>query len=282
MRIGIEEIINRSGELLIMPSVARKVIGLVSQMGTTAKELATVLIADQAITARLLRMVNSPFYGVGKKVTKVSEAVVLLGFDAVKSLVLTVSIKNTCKTPGVAEKLMWEHSIGVAVASAYIAKQLQIPKYEELFIAGLLHDVGRVPIYKVISGEYNELLKNLSTYSDITNKEKEKFGFTHADIGGKIVDSWNLPEELEEIIKNHHSFNEPIPDDIKDKKAVAIISLANKICWKLKIGFDSPIEEINMGELLELKELELPSNFFDSHSPEIIKDYEGEKQLFED
>jgi len=282
MRIGIEEIINRSGELLIMPSVARKVIGLVSQMGTTAKELATVLIADQAITTRLLRMANSPFYGVGKKVTKVSEAVVLLGFDAVKSLVLTVSIKNTCKTPSVAEKLMWEHSIGVAVASAYIAKQLQVPKYEELFIAGLLHDVGRVPIYKIIPGEYNELLKNLSTYSDITNKEKEKFGFTHADIGGKIVDSWNLPEELEEIIQNHHSCTESIPDYIKDKKAVAIISLANKICWKLKIGFDSPIEEMNMEELLELKELELPSNFFDSHSPEIIKAYEGEKQLFED
>ncbi len=281
MKISIDEIIDNTGELLIMPFIASKVIGLVSQTGTTAQELSKILIADQAITTKLLRMVNSPFYGVCKKVTKISEAIVLLGFDAVKSLVLTVSIKNICRSPDINEKLMWEHSIGVAVSAAYLAKQLGIVKYEELFIAGLLHDVGRVPIYKSLLKEYNQLLYELDDYSKVCDYEKERFGFTHAEVGGKIINKWNLPEVLEEITTYHHSFPDTIPENIKNKKVIAIVSLANKICWKLSIGFNKTME-IEFEAQPEFEILSLPPDFFKENITNIRQVYREQKNLFED
>src|SRR5262245_53328995 len=154
----IQAIVRSTGDLPPMPQVAGRVNQLASDPKSSASDFRRILEADQAMTARVLRMANSAFYGLNHRVTSLTHAVVVLGFKTLQSLVVASASKNlyggAAEGLGLTEKRLWEHSIGTAFACRLIATEVRYPGVEPAFVGGLLHDIGKAVLNVRMTKEY--------------------------------------------------------------------------------------------------------------------------------
>jgi HD-like signal output (HDOD) protein len=240
-RVGnLEQLIERTLDIPTIPVVAHRVIAATSDPNSTASQLSKIVEADQGISARILRVCNSSLYGLTRKVTSLQQAITILGFRELKHLVVSASTKNLYKTFGPVEQAMWAHSTGAALASHMIAETMY-PKLRELaFLAGQMHDVGKVVIKNHMPKQFEEVQKAALT-RNVIDVEAEILGFSHADVGSLIMKRWNMPEAIEATAFHHHdlSLAESIaPDHIR---LIACVAIANHLCHVLGIG--SPVED---------------------------------------
>lgn len=185
-----------------LPGVVQVVSTMVEDSDTSAKQLATVISRDQVLSARILRMVNSPFYGFPGRISSVTHALVLLGFNVVKGLILTTSVFENL---GKDAKQLWQHSLGVAFISRRMAKELKMPDPDEFMVAGLLHDIGKVILAHLTPEEYAAIRKVASVkHIHISEAEKQVLGVTHTDVAGWVAVKWNLPGRLQDALIFHH------------------------------------------------------------------------------
>lgn len=188
-----------------LPGIVSKLNSLVENNKSSLHEMARLVSSDQVISARILRLANSPSYGF-YRVSTISNAMILLGVDVVKSLILSSSIFEIMENSILG---LWEHSLGAGVAANIIAKRLRLPECEEISTAALLHDIGKVIIRLKLEEEYENLLRNneeKGTASDFI--ERQNFGTDHAEVGGWLAQNWNLPEKLSVPIRYHHNVDE--------------------------------------------------------------------------
>jgi putative nucleotidyltransferase with HDIG domain len=201
-------------------------------------------------------VVNSPLYGFPRKISSVTEAIAILGFNAVKNLALSISVFDIfgdSKGPnGFDRKKFWEHSIGCAAAGKVLAKYIGYPEQEELFVAGLLHDIGKVVLDKFFHEMFQQII-DLVQEKDILmlEAEREILGFTHAEVGQELMKRWNLPSRLTEPIGYHH---QPMKSQ-GFAKETAVIHLADILCRALDLGSggDNKIPEIDKEAWKKLK-----------------------------
>ncbi len=231
--------LNEIQELPTLPTIVNKVLTISNSPNSTAKDLNRVISQDQALASKTLKLVNSAYYGFPRTVTRITEAVVILGFNAVKKLALSASVCGFVATSdkGTERKQLWKHSVGAAVASTIIAKRAKIAgEAEDFFITGLLHDIGII-----IEDQFfhEEFIKALSVADEriipIELAEKEVFGADHAIIGKKITEIWKLPSRMGNIIGFHHQPQYAFGDTKKD---TCVIYFADLICKLKKFGFD--------------------------------------------
>lgn len=186
-----------------LPGVVQKIRTMVDSPTISAVDVGRVISSDQVLSARVLKLINSAFYGFPGRISSVSHGIVLLGFNVVKGLVLTASVFDM-----MAERMvgLWEHSLGTAITSLILARRVNHPEPEELFVAGLLHDIGKVVINVMIEDEAAEINK-LVEEGELTKFEAEKaiLGVTHATVGGWLCEKWNLPWSLTEPLSLHHA-----------------------------------------------------------------------------
>ncbi len=280
---NIEDVIMDGHEIPPMPNVAQEVLRLIADPDTTADKLQEAVLADQALTARILKIANSPFYGVPRAIRTLSTAVMILGYKMIRNLVLATATRSINRRLGLTEKMMWEHSIGASIASFLIAKEIRFPDPEEAFLAGLLHDIGKQILNNYNSEKYMHVIER--AYNEGVTfyfAEKEVFGFSHPEVGALVVKKWKLSEELENAIRYHHDgFHAFIKENpFYLGKLPLIVNVADLICLKLGIGRKDPVQEINIADSDSVSLLRLTENSVYNLTDKVSKNFEIEKETF--
>ena len=212
--------IERVTNLPTLPDVVTRIIKMVDSPETTAIDIGNEIAKDQVLSAKVLKLVNSGFYGFSQPIKTISHAMVLLGFNVVKSLLLSASVFDIMAQ---AIDGLWAHSLACATASGIIAKKVDLPDPEEISVSGLLHDLGKVVESEYFRQEFVQITK-LVEEKDLLFYEAEErvMSIHHATVGEWLLEQWRLPRQLVDPIAYHHNFH-PARDNA-DRTAVVHIA----------------------------------------------------------
>lgn len=208
--IGAElrKLIKESKSLPTLPGIITKLSALEANPKSTSQEIARLIASDQILSAKVLRLVNSPFYGFSRRVSTVSNALILLGISVIKSLIMSTSIFEMMEKTLLG---LWEHSLATAVAANLVATRLELSDKEEISTAALLHDIGKVVIKVQMKDDYEKLLATAGERQLFSfEAEQELLGVNHAEVGRWLAESWFLPEKLIEPIACHHDLEKSV------------------------------------------------------------------------
>lgn len=204
-------------DLPTLPVIAMEVNKMLKDYEISIEKLSGVIEKDQAMVPRILKLVNSSFYGFKSRVANINRAIILLGFNTIRNAVVAVSIIEALavKKPveGFDIKEFWMHSVAVAVISKYLAGETRLNPPEDAFTGGLLHDLGKV----ILSQFFPELFRNVLIFARENNcsfyeAEKKEIYITHANIGTYMARKWKLPESLADTIRYHHALKKNVND----------------------------------------------------------------------
>jgi putative nucleotidyltransferase with HDIG domain len=241
MKSDLERIILDTIDIPSLPTVAMKALELINDDGSSINELEKIISQDQSFSARLLRIANSPYYGMNRRIDTISSGVMLIGFNTMKSLVVAASLKDMHRKFGLFEQKLWEHSLGVSVGSSLLAKITKMVQPEEALVAGLIHDVGKTILNNSIPDKYT--LVSQKVYEEgllFKDVEAEMLGYNHCDVGGLIARKWKLPKNLEIVIEYHHSDSLPSFEDNAYEALCQIVNVADAMCLSLSVGLKGP------------------------------------------
>src|SRR5436190_645662 len=191
-----------------LPSIAMQVLDLAQKADVDIAEIARIISKDAAMSGKILRTVNSSFYGRSQHVSTISHALVILGLQSVKTLVLGFSLVTNLtknKSRGFKHLTYWRRSIYAATAARAIAAKINLVQQEEAFLATLLADIGMLVLDQVLGEQYGEVYSRVSCHDDLCGAETEVLGMTHADVGRILAEQWKLPPLLTTPIANHHT-----------------------------------------------------------------------------
>jgi len=270
-----ETLIKSVVDLPSPPLIVQRLHEVFSTEEISARAIAQVVETDQGFTARVLRLVNSPFYGFRRKIVAVEEAVTMLGYNSIKQLLLTTSLMNTFakgKYAGTFENF-WTHSLGVAIVARHLTYKYNRDTRSEAFICGLLHDVGRLVLMKTDPERFHTFYFELGQVTDLGD-EKDFFGIDHQKIGEMLAQKWNFPKSVCQAIANHHT-----PLLAKEYLfLVAVIHMANIICHALAIG-NSPNFYVSQFSLEAWKALKLDYVELEKILVDITKETKNPKEM---
>lgn len=204
-----DALLRQQVELASLPDIFHHIVEAVNNPRSSAAFVADIIGKDVGLSAKLLRIVNSPYYGLGQKVDTLSRAVALVGSNQLMSLAMGVSVISQFKDipPEFMDmEIFWKHSVCCGVWSRLLAGQLRLPNEERCFLAGLLHDVGRLVMLKHAPLESCAVLAGIGPRTGVTYEmERKFFGYDHAQLGMKLLESWNFPQELLGGVGGHHA-----------------------------------------------------------------------------
>jgi len=194
-----------------LPPTVTKVLEICNDRATSPVDLNRVISLDPVLMARVLKLINSAYYGLPNKVVSMVRAIIMLGINTVKNLALSTAVMDTLnrKTDlGVLNPVgFWRHSLAVGVTTRLLAKMHgeELSTIDEYFVAGLLHDIGKIPMDRVLAKEYVEVIEYCREREvPLHVAEREFLGFDHADCGRLIVDTWRLPTTILDTVTYHH------------------------------------------------------------------------------
>ena len=247
--VQLRSITEKISSLPTLPSVIAKMSHLLMDPHTSAEEVGRAISNDQALASKVLKLVNSAFYGFPGKISTITHAIVILGFGTVKNIVFTASIFNTFggkEETGVFDiEKFWLHSISVGAAAKTIARHTGFRAREECFIGGLLHDIGKIILSQYAKSEMIRIVKTVLYKKCLfIDAEKSLLGITHQEIGGWLAAKWNLPKNLSSAVEYHH-----FPHAAREHfQMAAIIHVADILVRALGIGSggDSRIPKVNI------------------------------------
>ena len=259
MTLSPSEIVSKTGDLPTLPHVATKVMKLVGDPETSAKDIQEAIITDQGMTGQILKISNSAMFGLKREVKTLTHAIMLLGFNTIRSIVVASASKNLYAkrgSVGLKEKLIWENSIGSALISRNLAEHYSGLDKEEAFIGGLMHNIGRTVLNTKLSEEYSQIVA--TSYNEGTPiyiLERKEFGFDHAELGYCVLRQWNLSESLAFAVRH---YLEPNKAPESCQRLTAIIALGEMFCQDLGLGVAQPIplEDQYLDQILEILKLE--------------------------
>lgn len=197
------ELVNNVKDIQAMPSVIVKVLNVMKKPTVSMKELGDIVMYDQSLTIKILALVNSAYYGFSQQISSINIALSLLGMVKVKNIIVAVAMKPMMS--GAGDKELWKHSIRVAAGCEYLAKLTNIMDADEAFIAGFIHDVGKMVLNITNPKTYEKVIEVTNAGHDILEVEKKYFDSDHVRTGSLLAKRWQLPILLANIVSYHHA-----------------------------------------------------------------------------
>jgi len=276
-----QDVIQNLGDLPPLPQVATRVIRLSGDSDTSSRDLQNLIRMDQALSAQVLRIANSAMFGRVREVTTLTQAILTLGFATTRSVVLASSVKNlfTRGPVGVQERILWEHALVTAITGSAFSKALAFGSNEEVFLAGLMHDIGKCVLTLKFPEAYGALLRRVNGEGgDGLSMELDTFGFDHAMVGEALVRSWNIAEGVEAVVRWHH---DPLQAPAEHRRLVAAIALGNQMAIDLQVGLGTP--DALAGATWEAMDiLRLEDQAYQEHRTSALAALERDKTLLSD
>ena len=272
-------LVNES-EISSIKSVTTGIINIINDPESTGRSLAEIIKIDPPLTAKLLTLANSAHYSSPRKIIEINEAVIWVGFDALKELALSQKVCEIFNTgesiDGYSSISLWKHSVAVALLGKMICRREFREKGENTYVAGLLHDIGIIVEDQFLQDEFRHAVsKSNNEKKNLLNAEHEILGYDHADIGNAITAAWNLPQELVVAIGYHHH---PHNAGHTFSRIASTLYVADYVCQDNGIGYrDAPFQsKVALDECLRTLHIQ-------PHAINIIvKDVEQEIQRIED
>lgn len=233
----IEEIVNIANHIPPFPKVAMQVMKMLDDPAVQAKDLAEVIQYDSAITANILKTCNAAYFGLPRKVSALDDALVLMGQDALKDILIASSSARFYKGgAGEGYQLeqgeLWKHSVAVAIMSKLISRHFEGIAPGTAFTAGLLHDIGKRFLSSFVASDFKKIMDR--TYIDglsFMAAEHEILGMDHAELGSLILQKWDFGEDMIQAVKMHHD-----PQALDKDPLIALVAMANTLVISLGIG----------------------------------------------
>ena len=219
-----------------LPGATTKLVSLIDDPNAAVAEIEEILRMDPGLTANVLKLSNSAYFGFPSKIGSVHKAIILLGAKRLMQLVMTSCVNSVMNKsiPGydLPPGEMWRHSIAVSVAAEGLIEELNAPEADEIFTAALLHDVGKLVLGEFVKDDIKKIEKIVSKNVSFEVAEETVLGIDHAEIGAKILESWGLPEKIVSAVRWHH---DPEAAD-ETSTLIDIVHVANVLCLMIGIG----------------------------------------------
>ncbi|MGD0464705.1 MAG: HDOD domain-containing protein [Tepidisphaeraceae bacterium] len=227
-------------ELATLPEVTAQIIATVEDPRSSAGKLHKIIETDPALSARILKVINSAFYGVSGRVGSVERATVLLGLNAVKNIAVSASLRPMFRGvklgEGFTARDLWTHCIGVGVTARQLYCMLRIPVPDEAFVAGLIHDAGILVELQLWPEKLRQICSASKTGgADFCETERQILGIDHQTLGRALTQQWHFPAYYQQVAGYHHN---PTGVAEEDRKLVGIVYVADVLCCQSSLGFN--------------------------------------------
>ncbi len=228
---GLEEVVQEIDDISTLPHIALRVMEVANDPDSSAADLKTVLETDAALSARILRCVNSSAYGLRTRVTDLQRAIAYLGLRQIRNLAMTATVSELFKHEEeigpYRRSQLWQHLVSVGICARLIAMRQKMANFEEAFLAGLLHDIGIVLEDQHVHSAFVAVIRSLDQTKTLAEVERSQLGFDHTTLGEKVAANWRFPDAVKAAIRHHHA---SAGYRGADGDIVRCVDVANLIC----------------------------------------------------
>ena len=275
----VEAAIKEISHIATLPEITVKIIELVEDPTSTAQDLHAVISNDPALCSRILKVVNSAFYGLPRQIGSINRAIVLLGLNAVKNIAIAASLTKLFRggdlCPSFSARDLWTHCIATAAASKLICDKLNLGLPDEAFLAGMIHDIGIMVEMQAGRDKLIEVIESLDIDADgvpavdMLQRETEVFGANHCTFGAGLCEAWKFPKSFSYVTGGHH---DPLAIPQGSRTLASVVYVADRLAAECGYGFRSDLtslainpqimEELHLSaELINQIKTELPDVF---------------------
>lgn len=234
----IQEAIQEVTALASLPEVTQQIVQTVQDPHSTPSQLHKIISHDPALVARILKVVNSAFYGLPGQVASVERALVLLGLNAVKNIAIAASLGQLFRSTRICKDYtardLWTHCITVAVAARELARQLKLPAADEAFLSGMIHDLGLIVSLQVAPQKLAEVCEQAKSGGDFLQLEQSLIGMDHQQLGAALAERWKFPRTCQLVAGFHHR---PATLGSAMRMQSAVVHVADTLCGQAGCGF---------------------------------------------
>ena len=275
------QIAEQTIEISTLPEVTMRIVEVVQDPRSTARDLHKIVCNDPVLSARVLRVVNSAFYGLPGQIGSIDRAIMLLGLNAVKNIAIAASLAKMFKQKNLCDdfsgKDLWTHSVAVGASNKLIAKAMGLALPDETFLAGLIHDIGLVAIMQCHGESVIELVQHVKAGISLLEAEKQVLGADHQEIGMALTKRWKFPRSFQFVSGYHHN-----PTELaQENRLMAVITRASDIlCVQRELGLKITVDTDTVPEEL-LKEMKLSAEQLDEALEELEDELEVVRALIE-
>ncbi|MGK9475326.1 HDOD domain-containing protein [Melioribacter sp. OK-6-Me] len=270
-----EKILEQIHSIPTLPTIYTTVSRAMDDPYITNEKIAELISADQSSSFKILRVANSPFFGFRGKINTISQAIFYLGHNEVKNILFTISLLKIMPGSKILTKLkpadLWAHSVSTGVISRIIGAEINDRQIENFFLAGVLHDFGKILLIEYFNKEYAEVLEiSQNTNVEVSVVESDKLGITHSELGAKLAEKWKLPDIIIDTLRNHHKGRS---NNSNNDFLVAAVHIADIVSKLLALGYsgDNIVKKPTNSVWQKIK---LSEKFFTINRKKIIHEYE--------
>lgn len=228
---AVESVVHRIEEISTLPQVALRVMQIANDPDSGAADLKQAMESDTALSARVLRCVNSSAYAARQKIANLQQAIAYLGMKQIRDLAVTASVSELFKTDDMIGPYrragLWRHLVSVGICARMLANRLKLCDVEDMFLAGLLHDLGIILEDQYVHEAFYKLVQSLGTDKPLAAVERDRLGFDHTTLGAKIGEIWGFPDTVKAAIRYHHRSSSCRSQQVG---VVRCVEVANLIC----------------------------------------------------